>query len=273
MSNKGVEAQVTLVPVRSDRLQWDIGLSYGKNTNVVESLSPITTSLALGPTFRGVSLEARPGVALGAIVGTSELRNAAGGLLLRNGLPLPDSVVGPRVLGVGQPDWIGGVHTGLRFGVLELSALFDIRRGGQVFSSSNMAAGYAGVSAETGFRPDTGLLIAGTDVATGGANAVHVTTEDYYHALGAIGGPWVYDASFVKLREARATISVPLHRFGAFSTQQLRVSVIGRNLALWTDAPNIDPETILSNSAVVRGTEMGQLPSVRSVGVQVTLTP
>ncbi|MDQ6633384.1 MAG: TonB-dependent receptor, partial [Gemmatimonadota bacterium] len=273
VSNKGFEAQVTLVPVRSDRLQWDIGFSYGKNTNVVQSLSSNAASLPLGPTFRGVSLDARPGVALGAIVGTAELRNAAGGLLLRNGLPLPDSIVGARVLGVGQPDWIGGVHTGFRIGVLELAALFDVRRGGQLFSSTNMAAGFAGVSAETGFRPDTGLLITGTDVATGGANAVHVTTEDYYHALGAIGSPWVYDASFVKLREARATISVPLHRFGAFNTQQLRLSIIGRNLALWTDAPNIDPETILSNSTVVRGTEMGQLPTARSVGVQVTLTP
>jgi hypothetical protein len=273
VSNKGLEAQVTLVPVRSDWLQWDIGLSYGKNTNLVEALSLNAASVPLGPSFRGVALEARSGAALGAIVGMSYLRNANGGLLLRNGLPLPDSIAGARVLGVGQPDWIGGLHTALRLGVLELAALFDVRRGGKVFSSTNMAAGYAGVSAETGFRPDTGLLIAGTDVSTGGANAVHVTTEDYYHALGAIGSPWVYDASFVKLREARATISVPLHRFGAFSAQRLRVSLIGRNLALWTDAPNIDPETILSSSGVVRGTEMGQLPTARSVGVQVTLTP
>jgi TonB-dependent SusC/RagA subfamily outer membrane receptor len=273
VSNKGFEAQVTVVPVRSDRLQWDVGFSYGKNTNLVESLALNVSSVPLGPTFRGVTLEARPGVALGAIVGTSYLRDASGGLLVRDGHPLPDTVAGARVLGVGQPDWIGGLHTGLRFGVLELAVLFDVRRGGQVFSASNMAAGFAGVSAETAFRPDTGLLIAGTDVVTGRANAAHVTTEDYYHALGAIGSPWVYDASFAKLREARATISVPLHRFGAFSAQRLRVSLIGRNLALWTDAPNIDPETILSNSTVVRGTEMGQLPTARSVGVQVTLTP
>ncbi|MFL5608237.1 MAG: hypothetical protein ACJ8AD_17420, partial [Gemmatimonadaceae bacterium] len=79
--------------------------------------------------------------------------------------------------------------------------------------------------------------------------------------------------SFVKLREARASISLPLHSLGAFSAQRLRVSLIGRNLALWTDAPNIDPETILSNARVVRGTEMGQLPTTRSVGVQITLTP
>ncbi|MFL5607827.1 MAG: TonB-dependent receptor plug domain-containing protein, partial [Gemmatimonadaceae bacterium] len=39
VSNKGFEAQVTLTPVRSDRLQWDVGFTYGKNTNLVESLA------------------------------------------------------------------------------------------------------------------------------------------------------------------------------------------------------------------------------------------
>jgi hypothetical protein len=52
----------------------------------------------------------------------------------------------------------------------------------------------------------------------------------------------------------------------------MRLSIIGRNLALWTNAPNIDPESVLSTS-FIGGAELGQLPSVRSVGVQVTLTP
>jgi TonB-dependent SusC/RagA subfamily outer membrane receptor len=273
VTNSGVETQLSVVPIRSEHLQWDVGFSYGKNTNRVESLSLNGASAPLGPTFRGVSVEARPGVALGAIVGMDYLRDAAGGLLLRDGHPLPDTVAGPRVLGVGSPDWIGGAHTTLRLGALELAVLFDVRRGGRIFSATNMAAGYAGVSAETAFRPDTGLLIAGTDVATGAPNTVHVTTEDYYHSLGAIGEAWVYDASFVKLREARATLSVPLTRFGAFHAQRLRVSLIGRNLALWTNAPNIDPETILSSSTFLSGSEMGQLPTARSLGVQVTLTP
>jgi hypothetical protein len=54
--------------------------------------------------------------------------------------------------------------------------------------------------------------------------------------------------------------------------QTLRVAVIGRNLALWTDVPNIDPEFVLSTGPS-RGLEMGQLPGTRSVGVQISLTP
>jgi hypothetical protein len=98
-----------------------------------------------------------------------------------------------------------------------------------------------------------------------------VTTEAYYHSLGAIAERWVYDASYVKLREARASVAVPLHAIGLHA-QTLRVALVGRNLALWTDAPNIDPEFVLSTAAG-RGMEMGQLPTVRSVGVQLSLTP
>jgi hypothetical protein len=140
-----------------------------------------------------------------------------------------------------------------------------------MFSTTNRAGAFAGTLAETAVRPDTGLLITGIDVATGQANAVHVTTEDYYHALGAIGERWVYDASFVKLREARASFALPLHSIG-LQAQTLRIAVIGRNLALWTDVPNIDPEFVLS-TAPSRGLEMGQLPGSRSVGVQISLTP
>ena len=81
----------------------------------------------------------------------------------------------------------------------------------------------------------------------------------------------MYNAGFVKLREAKASFALPLHSVGLHA-QSLRVAVIGRNLTLWSDAPNIDPEFVLS-TAPARGMEMGQLPTARSVGVQVSLTP
>jgi hypothetical protein len=271
MSNKGFEAQVGLVPLRlSDRLEWRVRFNFAKNTNLVEALDG-TSGSPLGPSFTGVSVEAREGTAFAALVGTRFLRDASGQLMLRNGHPLPDSVTGPRVLGSSAPSWTGGVSSGVRIFGLDLSVLFDVRRGGKIFSATNRMGAVAGVLEETAFRPDTGLLIAGVDVATGAANTTHVTTEDYYHALGGIGERWLYDASFVKLREVRATFDLPLHAIGLHA-QRLRASIIGRNLALWTDAPNIDPETVLSTAAF-RGAELGQLPTTRSVGFQLSLTP
>jgi hypothetical protein len=76
----------------------------------------------------------------------------------------------------------------------------------------------------------------------------------------------------VKLREVRASLTLPLQFINVLRVQSLRASLIGRNLALWTNAPNIDPESVLGASTF-RGAEMGQLPTVKSLGFQFSLTP
>jgi hypothetical protein len=52
----------------------------------------------------------------------------------------------------------------------------------------------------------------------------------------------------------------------------MNLAVIGRNLALWTDAPHIDPETAFDASNV-QGLEFAQMPTARSIGLSVTVTP
>jgi hypothetical protein len=271
LTNKGIELQAELVPLRTSRFEWRVGANVARNDNLVTSIGGGTTAVPIGASVAGMSVQAREGEALGALVGMGYLRDASGQLLLRNGAPLPDSITGARVLGSSAPSWLGGFSSGVRVLGLDLSVLFDVRRGGRIFSASNRAGAFAGVLAETSFRPDTGLLIAGIDVATGAANTVHVSTEGYYHALGAVAERWVYDAGFVKLREARASFALPLHAVGLHA-QTLRVALIGRNLALWTNAPNIDPEFVLSTGSL-RGIELGQLPTARAVGIQLSLTP
>jgi hypothetical protein len=228
--------------------------------------------MLLGPSLFGLTVEARTGQALPALVGVGFLRDAATGqLLLQNGHPLPDTPDHRRVLGVAEPRWTGSVANSLRFRGVELSFLIDGHMGGSVFSASNMWGAYSGNLQETAFRPDTGLLINGVDVTTGKPNTQHVSTQDYYHSLLGIQERWVYDASFVKLREARLSFTLPLHSLGLFTAQSLRASVIGRNLYLAARAPNIDPETTLGGA--LQGAELGQLPTVRSLGVQITIVP
>jgi outer membrane receptor protein involved in Fe transport len=271
VSNSGIELTVNATPVSfRNGPQWNVAATYGKNTSSVSSL--VGGRAPLGPTRWGVSVEARNGQPLGVIVGTGFLRDKSGQLILREGHPLPDSVAGPRVLGSAQPSWSGGLTNSLKYGWVELSALFSATMGGSVFSASNMWGATSGSLAETEFRPDTGLLIAGIDAATSAANARHTTTEAYYHSLRSITERWVYDASAIKLREARLSVTVPLHPILGFRTQSIRGSIIGRNLMMWTKVPNIDPETALSASSF-QGLELGQLPSTRSVGFQITVTP
>ena len=272
ISNKGVEATVTLVPLRDPRgVDWTVEGRYAKNSNSVDELRTGSGVVALTPSLYGVTLQARQGYALGALVGTAYRRDATtGALLLQNGLPVAEAQ--PRVLGVMAPDWTGSLGSTVRYWNLELSGLLDIHRGGSVFSATNLWGMTSGSFQETAFRPDSGVVIAGIDAATGKANTQHVSTQAYYHALRGIAEPWVYDAGFVKLRDVRLSFSLPLRSLPVMTAQSVRVSLIGRNLALWSSIPNVDPETALSAGSL-QGIEMGQLPGARSFGLQLSIAP
>ncbi|HWJ15508.1 MAG TPA: TonB-dependent receptor plug domain-containing protein [Gemmatimonadaceae bacterium] len=272
ITNKGVEATLTLVPLRNPRgIDWTVQGRYAKNSNTVDELRTGSGAVALTPSLYGVTVQARQGYALGALVGTGYRRDAnTGALLLQDGLPVAEAQ--PRLLGVMAPSWTGSLSSTVRYWNLELSGLLDIHRGGSVFSATNLWGMSSGTFQETAFRPDTGIIIAGVDATTGKANTQHVTTEAYYHALRGIAEPWVYDAGFVKLRDLRLTFALPLRSLPVMTAQSVRVSLIGRNLALWTNVPNVDPETALSAGSL-QGIEMGQLPSARSFGLQLSIAP
>jgi len=273
LTNSGIEARVDLPLLRLSRLTWNMSGTYARNTNRVQSLPSGYASLPLGPELWGMSIEARAGYPLGALVGRRFLRDAASGqLLLRDGHPLPDTLAGPQVLGSALPRWTAGLGNTLHYRALELNVLIDVRHGGKIFSATNLLGSYAGTLATTAFRPDTGLLLQGIDVVSGKANTTHVSTENYYHALLPVQERWVYDASFARLREARLTVTVPPRILFLGSNGAAKLSLFGSNLFLWTRVPNIDPETVFSTSSF-QGMELGQLPGVRSVGLQLSVTP
>jgi hypothetical protein len=272
VSNQGVEGRASFrVGLGLPGLEWSVGMNAARNTNTVERLGPGSNSLNLGPSLLGLTVQAQPGEPLGVLVGYKTQRDSrTGALLLRDGLPVADTAAGPQKLGLAQPNWIFGIQNSLRLGPVTLSIAADGRFGGQVFSITNLSGSSAGTLATTAFRPDTGLLIVGIDATTRSANTQHVSTQDYYHALGAIQEPWVYSASFYKLREAKLSVALPPIRALPFSG--IGASLVARNLYLWTRAPNIDPEAVFS-SYQLPGVEMGQLPYAKSVAIQVSVTP
>jgi TonB-linked SusC/RagA family outer membrane protein len=277
ISNRGMEAQLNLAPIRPSRADgfgWDITVNYGKNKSRVDELYGNLQTISLGPTHWGLSIEARKGYAYGAMFGVGYLRDdATGQLLLKNGHPQAEPSSKKRVLGVYTPDWTGGIDNTFHYRGVDFGFLIDTRQGGNIYSTGNMWGSYAGVLKNTEFRPDTGLLIKGIDQATGQANTVHTRTEDYYHSLYPIQEAWIYKANFVKLREARVAFQVPSRYLRTTKLSNARLSLVGRNLALWgTSAPNIDPESAFS-ATNQQGIEMGQMPTARSIGFQLSVTP
>ena len=272
VSNSGAEVRVRGVPYTDgERLRWSVDVSFAKNSNALERLDGTASAIALGPSIWGASLEAQVGQPLGMIVGSRLLPDANGALVLRNGLPIPDGS-GQVSFGSWQADWSSGIGSRLRYGSLELGLLLDVRMGGKVFSATNRWGSLAGTLTSTLAGRDTGLVVLGIDSVSGAPNTTNVTAEAYFHALGAVNEPWVYDASYMKLRQASLSYEVPLRFLPGYREQIARISIVGRNLFTWAKAPNIDPETALSVGGF-QGFEMGQLPTSRSLGLQLSVTP
>ena len=277
ISNKGVEALVTVNLVQSPRFGWNTTFNYARNRSRVVDLAPDVETIVLGRGgFGDVVVEARKGEPYGAIRGYKYQRDDAGNILVEDGYPLRESSL--SVLGNIQPDWTGGWANQFKFGNISLNTLLDVKRGGNLYSVTQMFGEYAGVLESTliGREDDwnaPGVLVEGIDVATGQPNTKRINSEDYFHGLFAYTERYVYDASYVKLREVRLSYNLPETFATAFlRAREATISLTGRNLMMWTKVPNIDPEFAYS-SRNDQGIEVNMSPNPRSIGFNLRIVP
>ncbi len=280
--NHGVEIMATITPVKTKDLRWDIGFNFAKNYNTVLELADGTDNIRLASLF-GPTLEARVGEAYGSFYGTNFVYDDEGNKLTDGGVYVGSSEV--ENLGSVLADFTGGVSTSLSWKGFSLYVLFDFQVGGRVFSLSNQWGKYSGVLAETaeGDIRENGVVVDGmvgsydatTDTwsSTGVMNADTIDVQSHFFLNQGyiINAADIYDASFVKLREARLSYTIPNKLFGGTPFRDVTLSIVGRNLAiLYKNVPNVDPEAGLS-SGNVQGFEGGQLPTERSIGINLNL--
>jgi hypothetical protein len=277
ISNKGVEAMVTARVFKlSSGLQWTTSLNFSKITNKVDELAPGLKTIILGTQW-GTTIEARQGLPYGTIFGYGFKRDSATHeLLLSDGFP--QRAAAKSVLGNTTPDWVGGWSNDFHYKAYSLSFLIDMQHGGQIFSIGNWWGNYAGILENTlkGREVDwntPGLTVKGIDEATGKPNTTVVTAEDYNHSIYPVVEPAILGAGYAKLREVRFGYEVPQRIATRLKLSQMNVALVGRNLYTWTNFPNYDPEYVANSGNAGRGFEMGALPTLRSFGLNLTLTP
>lgn len=280
--NYGVEIAAYGTPVKTKSgFRWDLGFNFAKNQNQVVSLAEGTDNIRLSSLF-GVALEARVGEAYGTFVGTDYVYDDAGNRMVGpNGAYL---VSEPKALGSVLADFTGGVSTTLSYKGLSLFVLFDFQAGGKLFSLSNVWGKYSGILAETaeGDIRDNGVVVDGVAaqqdangewVSTGQPNTANIDAQTHFFLNQGytVNAADIYDASFVKFREARLSYTLPNKIFGKTPFRDVTIGVVGRNLAiLHRNVPHIDPEAAV-NAGNVQGFEGGQLPTERSIGVNLNL--
>ncbi len=275
ISNKGIELNFGAKILKSDDgLNLGVNLNFGKNTNRVDDIDTDPTTddgaIVLGNLWE-VDIQAREGEPMGVIWGPAFARDGAGEIIYDSGLPTYDPDY--QILGNTTPDWTGGLGIDMSWKGLSLYTLFDMKKGGSVYSQTNSWGKYTGILEETLVGRTEGIVGAGVDI-NGGANTTVVDAQDYYKAFYSsdLGESSVYDATFIKWRELALNYKLPKKLYENIGVDNVTLGVNVRNLLiLYKKVPHIDPETSFGNTTGEQGLEYAQLPPTRSYGINLNI--
>jgi len=265
VSNKGLEIALSANIVKTDDFSWDTSLFYSKNVNKVEELTEGLDSFVYNSsTDSNIFIKATEGGSIGDIYG-----KVATGEVDASGAPL-GSAAPTELLGNAQPDWLGGWSNTIRYKDFSMSFLIDARIGGQVYSQTSADLDRVGVSERSLKYRDTGVTLSGINTGTGETNTESITAQEYWTAMSNISGNYIYDQDNIRLREFSIGYNIPdLSKIGL---QSGSIQLVGRNLFfLSKKAEDIDPEAMLGTSLGVQGMSHYAMPTLRSVGLNLTL--
>jgi len=279
IENKGIELSLYGSPIKTSNFSWNMNINFTRNRNKVLSLYNDSKNLQLGSFQGGVSLNASIGKPYGELQTTTyEMLNGQR-LIKSNGLYQLTTTTS-NVVGNVNPDWVGGIHNSFRYKNASLSFLVDIRKGGELFSLDMYYGVTSGILPETVGPNDLGnpkrddvskgggIILEGV-TADGKPNTQRVTiisnTSNYQPQ-----SDFVYDASYVKLREVAFSYALPKKMVSRLKfVKDIELSLIGRNLWLiHKNVPYADPEENLS-SGNIQGYQSGSYPTTRTIGLNV----
>jgi TonB-linked SusC/RagA family outer membrane protein len=270
LENKGVELMLTGTPVRTSRFTWTSSFNITKLKNEILKLSEGQKSLQMAESrTRNAFIQHVIGKPASQIMAFDYKRDASGNAVFdANGRPLQGELI---PMGSGFHDVFGGWNNEVTFRNFNFGVLIDFKSGGKIFSATNYYATIFGLQKMTLEGRETGIVGNGVN-ESGGKNTVNAKAWDYYGSLSNnVSSVFVYDASFVKLRQVVLGYNLPTRWFGKLGVQGANVSLVARNLAVLSKhTPNIDPESNYNNS-VAQGLELAGVPPFRSFGLNINV--
>lgn len=281
--NQGFEFMMDVVPVKTKDFMWNSTINFAYNDSEVLYLGEGVEKLQIdGASARSgnVSVQNVVGSAYGELIGYKYKRDQSGNIVFKDGIAQREDDLSS--LGNGVYKFTGGWRNAFNYKNFSLSFLLDFKFGASIFSGTNYSLYSEGLHKSTlvGRTPeDPNAIIVGQGVMDDGngnyvKNTIGVDAQTYYQGIcnNNIGEEFVYDASFIKLREVTLGYEFPKSALEKLKVVKgLNVSLVGRNL--WTllkHTDNIDPESAYNNSNG-QGLELNGYPATRSIGFNVNV--
>lgn len=285
IQNEGIEALLRITPIRKKDFEWTTSFNFAKNVGTVLELPEstdgiLTTGYAsvYGAEGSRVYIQAREGERLGNMYGRKFKRHN-GQIVYKDGQPVVEDEL--QLLGNYNPDFTLGFQNSFSYKNFDFSFLFDLKVGGTLISRTKQIATYAGNLNDSEDRNNYEDIIPDGVKEMPDGTYQQLTAEDavdwwgYYKPLynrKSQQETGIVDADYLKLREVKIGYNLPSKMVEKMGVRQVKVSLVGRNLLLFTPGSNehFDPETLaLQGSQIVPGIEDMSLPSSRSLGVNV----
>ncbi|MEG2599670.1 MAG: SusC/RagA family TonB-linked outer membrane protein [Muribaculaceae bacterium] len=242
----------------------DLGVNFTRVWNFVKELAPGVESIMLGgfaePQVRAQAHETYP-----IIYGTAFQRDKSGKLLLKDGLP--QGTGDSQKIGQCTPDFNMGINLSGRYKRVSVSTTWSWQQGGEMYHGTNMTLNFFGATKESLDYHEGKMVVDGVDAVTGKQNEVEVSKQKYYQAYYDVTESGIYDTSFLKLRDVTLTYNLP--KIGLFD-----ISVFGfaRNILIWANLPNFDPESSQGNNNMGGYFERFSVPNTSSYGAGFKVT-
>ena len=287
VSNKGIEALVTVVPVRTKDFEWSLTWNYTKNKNKVVSLpEELGGETNIYGFSGGTGLYAIEGEEMGVFKAYRAKRDAEGHIIVNaQGIPVVSDEL--EKIGTMNYDYQMGLGTQLRYKSVSLAVDFDIRKGGLMFSRTADISYFTGNAMQTAYNDRNPFIVPNSVMEVGtdengdpiyGENTIALTPTQIYNFWN--NGGWDRDAdflidkSYVKLRSVVLSWDLPKSWFAKTFLTGVKLSAFGNNLFLWTPSSNtfVDPElTSFGNDLSGNFGEYSANPSSRKFGFNVNV--
>lgn len=289
--NTGVELMLYTTPVKTKDLTFDLNFNFAHNVSTVEELADgVSRVYFAGDGHMPVKVGAVAGGKLGDIYANKLIkRNADGQIIVdANGLPQPETGDGNQEqwildhpIGNIQPDLLMSVTPTINYKGIILSAMFDMKFGGDIVSVSEGMATMVGTSERT---LDRGTLENGEYVmvvpgvkADGTPNDIKVSAQRYYQAIGLYSNTqgyaemFVHDASYIKLKEISLGYAFPQKMLKKTPLTSLKVSAVARNLCFLMKNTPGNPEGGYDTTMFSQALDFLAVPYARTYGLTVNI--
>ncbi|MBN1950388.1 MAG: SusC/RagA family TonB-linked outer membrane protein [Bacteroidales bacterium] len=290
ITNYGFEAVLNLVPVSRKDFRWELGINFTRDYNVLDYLNSELEDAELNALRvdggQQIVWLAIPGEPIGIFKGRGPEYTEDGKMVVDNqGLPVAAEEL--VTYGTSHADFFGGISS--RFVLKDFSLFLQLgySKGGLMYSRTKDITMWAGTVPVTLYNDRQPFIIPNSVMEVGedengdpvyveNTNPVDIVDLVSYWGNGGmeIDGASLLDKSYIKLREVVLNYSVPEKLTDKWPLERLDLSLIGKNLLLFTPAGQsyIDPElTTFGNDLAADFGEYGAQPSTRSVSLNLRI--